>query len=450
MGGTSLLSKGNQYIQRDSERITEPWGTSSGTHVQSRYLLHRELKGVSVMAAPRMLSAATEWLSQHLNFENSTYVLAPLLARSDLGDHSPRAISLAMAWLEQFPRISEAQFVFNPLLARSDLGDQTLRAINLSIAWLEKFLHKPDAGFVLKPLLARSDLGDHAPRALSIAMAWLEKFLHIPEAEFVFKPLLARTDLGGYAPRAIKLSMVWLEAFPHMPEAQFIFNPLLARADLGDQAPRAINLAMAWLKKFPHLPDVEFILKRLFGRKELNVAQRSLCLLIAIPHVKKMGSAAEASHLLKGCLRDRSLDAQSARLVLQYGLAWIKSNPREPGADFVFNRLLTRPELPDDDWIEIADIALEWLRMYTSKANRDLSLASLLMRTALLREPDLIWVIEEVRQWLRAPPGAARKPKKLLKQLRYFNRLQGSCGELFPDAALYRWKPLCVNATEED
>ena len=134
---------------------------------------------------------------------------------------------------------------------------------------------------------------------------------------------------------------------------------------------------------------------------------------MALPQLERLGSAPEASHLLKGCLRDRALDPESARLVVNCGLAWIRNNPQDEGADYIFNRLLRRPDLSDVVWKEISDIALTWLRGHMSRDNRDLSLAALLARPERLKEQDLNWVVEEAEHWLTDPPKGAHSPNKL-------------------------------------
>ena len=160
----------------------------------------------------------------------------------------------------------------------------------------------------------------------------------------------------------------------------------------------------------------------MFGQQDLSAAQRANCVAIALPHLERLGSAPEASHLLKGCLRDRALAPESARLVVHYGLAWIRKNPQEEGADYIFNRLLRRRDLSDVDWKEISDIALTWLHIHTSKDNRDLSLAALLARPELLKEQDLNRVVREAKQWLTNPPNAAHSKNKLLVALERLHR----------------------------
>lgn len=240
-----------------------------------------------------------------------------------------------------------------------------------------------------------------------------------------------------------------MEKFSIDPKAEFVLDPLLARDDLVEHAPRAITLAMGWLEKFPQTRETEFVLKRLFGRGELNADQRSQCLSLAVPHLEALGVAPGASHLLRGCLRDRALTGEAARLVVRFGIVWLKANPRDIGADFVFNRLLTRPDLPLTEWKEVSVIALAWLRTHESTANRDLSLAALLIRFKLLEKPEFRFVLEEACQWLSNPPKGARPPVKLLRQLRYFQRVHDPAGEMFPSEILERWKDVAPAAIEQ-
>lgn len=169
-------------------------------------------------------------------------------------------------------------------------------------------------------------------------------------------------------------------------------------------------------------------LKRLFGLHSLSAAQRATCVTIALPHLKTLGSVPEASHLLKSCLRDRALAPESARLVLHYALVWIRNNPQEESADYIFNRLLRRRDLSDIVWKEISDISLTWLRNHTSKDNRDLSLAALLACPEQLTVQDLNWVVQEAEQWLTNPPKAAHSQDKLLAALKRLHQRHDPSG----------------------
>jgi hypothetical protein len=253
----------------------------------------------------------------------------------------------------------------------------------------------------------------------------------------------------GSAPGLLIAALNWLPHHLDIETASYVLGPLAARPDLGDHAPRAINLAMAWLEKFPRAQDAEFVLKRLFGFAGLSAAQRAKCVAIAVPHLERLGSAPEASHLLKGCLRDRALDPESARLVVDFGLAWIRSNPQAEASDYIFNRLLRRRDLAAADWEDISNIALTWLRSHKSKANRDLSLAVLLTRPDQLEKQNLDWVLQEAQQWLTDPPGGARTPIKLLKALDRFHWRHDPSGERFPIAVLERWQRPGTHATEQ-
>lgn len=217
-------------------------------------------------------------------------------------------------------------------------------------------------------------------------------------------------------------ALLWLPEYLALDTASYVLGPLVARPDLGEHAPRAMGLAMNWLEKFPRAQEVEFVLKRLFGLRGLNAAQRARCIAIAAPHLEILGTAPEASHLLKACLRDRELAPESAHLVVQLGLVWIRRNPQAETADYIFNRLMRRPDLPAADWKEISYIALTWLAGHKNKSNSDLTLAALLTRPEQLEKEDLDWVLEEARRWLTNPPRGARTPNKLLQMLNKFHQ----------------------------
>ena len=563
----------------DWNKLVEPWLNTNGTQVEARHLLYRGLKELPAPMKPNLLLAAIHWLSNYKNLEAASYVVSPLLGRTDLGEHTARAICLAMAWLEYFPLVPEARFVFNPLLGRTDLGEHTARAIELAMAWLEYFPLVQDAGFVFNPLLGCIDLGEHTARAIELAMAWLEHYPFVPEARFVFDPLLSRTDLGEHTACAIELAMAWLEYFPLVPEARFVFEPLLSRTDLGehtaraielamawlehypfvpeaqfvvdrllertdlgDHAPRvisisltrieqfpsdpeasfvfarlfartdlgertaraiefamewlehyqlapnaeilvdrllertdlgehaarvisisltrieqfpsdpeasfvferlfartdlgehtarAIGLAMVWLEQYPLVPEVSFVLARLFGLPNLNADQRSKCVVIALPHLRRIGSNLEASFLLKACLKDRELEREAAHNIEQFAIDWLKNNSAAEVADYIFNSLLHRSTLDDENWKEISQIAIIWLRTHAKSDGHDFGFVALLKRPHLLEKQDLDWIKKEINQWLIRHPVGIRH-NKLQTAL---NRLemQGASGTVLKD-----------------
>ncbi len=440
LGGMVSAPAWTSVCAAEWPQLVAPWLARHGTHVQARHLLYRGLKQLPEGTAPDLLTAALQWLPRHLGRDTASYVLAPLLARSDLGEHAPPALAFAVDWLQAFGHTHEAQFVFPALLGRSDLGEQAPSALAFAVDWLQAFGHTQDAQFVFPALLERSDLDEHAARALSFAVDWLQTFGRTQDARFVFPALLGRSDLGEHAPRALAFAVDWLQAFGQTQDAGFVFPELLGCSDLGAHEASAIALAMAWLEAFALLPEAGFVLKRMFRLAGLSPVQRNRCVKMAVAQLDRLGHSPEASHLLQGCLSDRDLDPDSAGRVMLYALDWLKANPDADGADFVFNRLLSRPDIPETAWADVSQIALDWLRRHTIQYHRDLALAALLRRPQQLLQDDLRWVLQEARRWLENPPRGARRPDKLLGALSYFHKQYDRSGALFPMDVLTRWQ----------
>jgi hypothetical protein len=70
--------------------------------------------------------------------------------------------------------------------------------------------------------------------------------------------------------------------------------------------------------------------------------------------------------------------------------------------------LLEQPQLSDPDWTRVSKIAVAWLRTRTGFANRDKSLAGLLIRPQLLEAGDLAWIKKQATHLLNNPPKDAQ------------------------------------------
>jgi hypothetical protein len=176
--------------------LVSPWLTAHGTEAAARHLLYRGLSRPEIAAM--LVTPSLIWLNRFSETIEASFVLAPLLDRTDLEPAAAQQTSaFALAWLKKFPDALEAGFVLNPLLGRADLdAGAAQRAITLALAWLQKFSETLDADFVLKPLLRRTDLDSGAAqRAIALALAWHQNFSETLDADFVLRPLLGRTDL---------------------------------------------------------------------------------------------------------------------------------------------------------------------------------------------------------------------------------------------------------------
>ena len=248
--------------------LLSPWLAMNGQLPEARHVLYLGLREKSL--AQRLMASALIWLETCYSQLDASYVLAPLLERSDLQEKQPeQAIGHALAWLAKFPLEEVAEFVFSRLLERSDLQEkQAEEAIGYALAWLAKFPLEKDAQFVLAPLLGRSDLQEkQLEQAIGHALTWLAKFPLEIEARFVLHPLLERSDLQDkQSEQAIGYALAWLAKFPLEIDAQFVLHPLLERSDLQEkQLEQAIGHALAWLVKFPLEIEAEFVLHPLLG-----------------------------------------------------------------------------------------------------------------------------------------------------------------------------------------
>ncbi|SEH56266.1 hypothetical protein, partial [Magnetospirillum fulvum] len=121
--------------------------------------------------------------------------------------------------------------------------------------------------------------------------------------------------------------------------------------DLGEEVPRAIAAAFAWLEQ----------------------ADNAI--------------SADASHVLKPLmLRLKSVDDGGRMTVTAHRLAflWIESNWQAAGADFLLNRVLRQPILPDPAWCRVAARTLVRLRK-GMREDEAYTLAALLTRPNRLR-----------------------------------------------------------------
>lgn len=337
LGGIVSAPAWTSVCAAEWAHLIAPWLSRHGTHAQARHLLYRGLKQLPEGAAPDLLAAAMQWLPRHLGRDTASYVLAPLLVRSDLGEHAPRAIAFVMDWLDAFGAIQEAQFVFHELLGRSDLGKYAPRAITFAVGWLQIFGHTQEAQFVFSKLLLRTDLGEHAPRAIAFAVDWLQAFGLTKTAGFVSTKLLCRADLGEHARRVILFAMDWLEAFRAASEAQFVFSALLGRSDLDGNAPRAILFAMDWLQDYKTIAEARFVLNALFGRRDLGeYTLRGI--VFAMDWLQVFGRTQEAQFVIEILIECEGLGAYESA-VIAVAMAWLEEFSSRPEAEFVLKRM---------------------------------------------------------------------------------------------------------------
>jgi hypothetical protein len=86
------------------EAVT-PWLTDFGTELNARHLLYRGLRHLPAEGAPLLVPTALAWLDRHRDTLNASFVLAPLLSRTDLTPtHAQHTITTAHTWLQTHHR----------------------------------------------------------------------------------------------------------------------------------------------------------------------------------------------------------------------------------------------------------------------------------------------------------------------------------------------------------
>ncbi|MEU3605144.1 hypothetical protein AB0E83_06750, partial [Streptomyces sp. NPDC035033] len=294
-------------------QVVTPWLTDFGTHPAARHLLYRGLHHLPDEGARLLLPTVWSWLSRRGELSQGSFVLAPLLSRTDLDpDTTRKATAAALTWLNRRTTVPEAGFVLKPLLSRADLDPETARkTVAAALAWLDKYA-TPEARFVLHPLLSRADLDPETAReAVAAALAWLDKYA-TPEARFVLKPLLSRADLDPEAARkATAAAFVWLETHATTPEARFVLHSLLSRTDLDPDTTReATAAALTWLDEHTTAPEAGFVLPPLLSRTDLA--------------------------------------PETVRKATATAFVWLETHATTPEARFVLHSLLSRTDLDPD------------------------------------------------------------------------------------------------------
>jgi hypothetical protein len=413
-------------------------------------------------AAQKAIAFAPAWLKKFPETPEAGFILAPLLGRTDLESAAQKAIAFALAWLKKFPETPEAGFVLAPLLGRIDLEPAAARlAITFALAWLKKFPEISETQFVLAPLLGRADLESAARPAIALTLAWLKKFPEVSEAQFVIRMLLARTDLEPTAAQqSIGSALVWLKKFPEILDAGFVLPPLLGRADLDSAAAQqSIGSALVWLKKFPEILDAAFVLPPLLGRADLQPAGASEAIDLSLNWMTiynqtkdaefvlkfllrrddvtqrqaldlkrsaverlrlrvKDTTDSETGFLLRWCLQSRVNDPTIDDELTELAVFWLEANGQRKDSDFVFNRILRRPDASKEQWSTAAEFGLLWIRkLRPSEPGRDYAINSLLAKPEWLSKNDLDFVLREALSWL-VKNSSNREAYRVMRNLR--------------------------------
>jgi hypothetical protein len=92
--------------------------------------------------------------------------------------------------------------------------------------------------------------------------------------------------------------------------------------------------------------------------------------------------------------------------LFELALTWLEMNGQRKGSDYVFNRILRRPDVTPEQRIRASKVALSWLRRATARVSGlDYTINSLLARPGSLRGEELEFVIQKAQLWLNDNPS---------------------------------------------
>ena len=171
------------------QSLVAPWLLHHSRTISARHVLYKGLRAVDTIQTGDLIPEATQWLAAHGTLLEASYVLAPLLAREDLGEQAAPAVEHAQAWLAAHSTTPEASYVLAALLAREDLGEQAAPAVEHAQAWLAAHSTTPEAGYVLPPLAMRLPIEELDSAFLEKVDRWVESNTTDPGISFIAKYL---------------------------------------------------------------------------------------------------------------------------------------------------------------------------------------------------------------------------------------------------------------------
>jgi hypothetical protein len=223
-------------------------------------------------AAPRadartqaVFGRSLDWLADRRTSPLATFVLRHLLKHPALtGKRLGDAARIAMDWLDKRGGDRYATFLLTPLLLRSDHGQDTGTLVTLALDWLKAHHHREEAHFLLRAVLEQPQLPEGAPEsAAAYARAWLGRDGNCvsENAKSVLSPLLKRRELSHtYDHCAAAVRWLGTETNLGAEQASFVLGPLLNHPALGPHTQDAGRLALRWLDLHPRSENVSYVL----------------------------------------------------------------------------------------------------------------------------------------------------------------------------------------------
>ncbi|MGW1588800.1 caspase, EACC1-associated type [Streptomyces sp. NPDC002386] len=372
IGGYALgaLCSGQPWahsVVRNWQRLVGPWLEEFGDGVNARHVLYRGLWNLPTDGGALLLvPAALRWLESHGRRREASFVLGPLLSRTDIpAEQQKPALRDAITWLRRHGEVLEAHFVLRALVGRADLTPQQVRQVVAeALRWSERDTTLRQVAQILTPLLARTDLtGDELRRVVLLALEWLRHHRSLWEPHNVLRSLLTRRDLTeNEARQAASFSFRWLKQHAAAPPATFVLRPLLARTELArSQVRRAVDFAAQWLEEHAVRPEADFLVRQMLGRTDLTEDESRRAAGFAVRWLEQHATTPEADFLIRQMLARPDLTADESRRAAGFAVQWLALHAGAPEASFALGALLARADLTDEQAEQAVTAAMTWL-----------------------------------------------------------------------------------------
>ncbi|MFD4868260.1 caspase family protein [Streptomyces sp. NPDC058412] len=377
----------SQAAVRDWQHIAGPWLEEYGDQVVARHLLHSGLSRLPADSAAQLVPAALLWLEKYGWRQDASYVLGPLLSRTELPAELRPSLEIAVGWLNLHSESPGAHFVLSALLARGDLTPNQLRkAVSAALRWCEASMAARQTGAVLQSLLGRADLTEAEVRgAIAGAYIWVGHNITLERSSKVLIALLNYANLPREEFRyAALLALRWLEHHGDTRRANWILRPVLDMQRAGRlQIQQALSHAVGWLRTHASESDADFLIGRLLDRDDLTPEERELVVRSAGLWLEAHASEKDADFLIGRLLECGGLAPEERELAMGYADLWLDAHATQVAASFTLSKMLTRRGLTDERARLAVGQAMSWLELHKYEKTAGFVLQHLLKREVM-------------------------------------------------------------------
>ncbi|MER5310208.1 caspase family protein [Streptomyces sp. NPDC002773] len=374
----------SQAAVRNWQEIAGPWLEEYGDTTDARHLLHSGLWHLPADSAALLVPAALRWLEAYGWRQDASYVLGPLLSRTDLPAELSPSLENAVGWVNLHGQSQGAHFVLSALVTRGDLTVQQARkAVPAALRWCEHSRAARQTGLVLHPLLGRKDLtDDEVRRAIAEAYDWTGRHITFEISSKVLLALVNHPDLPREELRyAVTLALEWLEHHWDSQRANWILHAVLGmHGATRPQTRRTITHAVGWLTSHATETDADYLIRRLLKRDDLHPDERDLVVGSAVRWLEAYATEKHGDFLIGRLLERGDLHPDERDLVVGFGGRWLDLHATEAAASFLLPRMLTRLDLTDEQARLAIGQAMSWLELHGHRESAGYVLQHLLKR----------------------------------------------------------------------